>query len=310
MKKVLISVVLVVSFFAFFSCSPVIVQDREAEINADFENVMSSLGTDNAKEVFAAYDKKYGTSLTVDFAQELNSINDGSKSSGTSDWPEITNMPFTVDGAVYLSGAGEDIAGKVVSWVAPKNLPGGYYHGASLDLDKFDPNNMNSECLQTAILKGAGYETPLEWRKKVNVAIMNPNFTVNASKLNAAQTQVDYFCNLPSGSQQYGFFKGYVNIFNVVQKEDRYYWYCTKTVWEMYKNYGIDIDSNDPRCDFHNSGLYNLVKAYYTARYFYSSSKAKAEMEKYVTDSKAKIVFAEEILLSPYFTKAFEVIRK
>ena len=78
----------------------------------------------------------------------------------------------------------------------------------------------------------------------------------------------------------------------------------------MYKNYGIDIDSNDTRVDFTTSGLYSLVKAYYNVRYFFNSSKVNAAVNAYITDARAKIVMAEEIMLSPYFTKVFEAIRE
>ena len=49
--------------------------------------------------------------------------------------------------------------------------------------------------------------------------------------------------DLPSGKQAYGFFKNYVDIFNVVTKDDTYWWYCTKVVWAVYQRYGIDIAS-------------------------------------------------------------------
>ena len=67
--------------------------------------------------------------------------------------------------------------------------------------------------------------------------------------------------------------------------------------------------TNDPRVDFTSSGLYGIAKAYYSAIYFWSSSKAKAALASYISDAKTKIVMAEEIMLSPYLTKVYEVIR-
>ncbi|MBP7264040.1 MAG: hypothetical protein KBB32_07685 [Spirochaetia bacterium] len=230
--------------------------------------------------------------------------------SGDSGFPPISNLPFNKDGAVYLSGGGDDLVGSVIGWAAPKSLPGNYYHGGALDLNKYDPNNLDAPCMQTAITKGAGFESANDWiNGKVNVCVMHPTFTVNAAQLNAAQAAVDYYCNLPADQQEYGFFEGYVNIFNVVTKEDRYYWYCTKVAWETWKTYGIDIDSNSAAIDWTSSGLYGMVSAYYKTIYFWSPSRAKAAIANYMADTRQKIVLAEEIILSPYLAKVFEVIR-
>lgn len=282
---------------------------NQAQIDADFQAVLASLGTDAAPAAFAAYDAKYGTQLCVDFAAQLapqSRLSSGSSST----YPELTDMPFDVDGAIYLSGGGDSLVSKVIDWVSPKNLPGGFFHGGALDLDKFDPNNLSASCVETAISKGAGYESAADWRGQVNACVLNPNFTVNKTKLDAAQLALDYYCKASNTDMEYGFFKGTVNIFNVVSKEDNYTWYCTKTAWRVWSAYGIDIDSNDARIDFTKSGLYSLVKAYYSTVYFYSSSKAASAMNAYIVDAKKKIVFAEEIMLSPYLTKVYEKIRK
>jgi len=230
--------------------------------------------------------------------------------SGYSGYPAITDLPFNLDGAVYLSGGGEDLLGSVIGWAAPKSLPGDYYHGGALDLDKFDPNNLDAPCMQTAITKGAGFESANDWiMGKVNVQVRNPNFAVDKTRLDAAQAVVDYYCNLNEDQQEYGFFKNYVNIFNVVTKEDRYYWYCTKVAWEMWKTYGVDIDSDSLSIDWTSSGLYGMVRNYYYTIYFWSKTRAEAAIAAYMADTRQKIVLAEEIMLSPYLTKAFEVIR-
>jgi hypothetical protein len=278
----------------------------EAQVNADFEAVLAALGTEGAARAFADFDAKYGTELSADFADQLAAPRIG----GGSSYPELTDMPFNVDGAVYLSGGSDDLVGTVIGWVAPKSLPGGYFHGAALDLQKRDPNNEDAPCLQTAVAKGAGYETVNDWQGKINACVLNRTFTADAARLNAAQAAMDYYCRDSNTNQAYGFFKNYVNIFNVVTKEDTYWWYCTKVVWKVYKDYGVDIDSNSPQVDFTASGLYGLVKAYYSAIYFWSPSKAKAAINAYIADARAKIVMAEEIMLSPYLTKVYEAIRE
>jgi len=292
---------------ADMTAMPADIDAWEARVNADFATVLASVGTDGAAKTFADYDARYGTSLSSDFSRE---IAERLSSSGTSSYPALTDLPFRKDGAVYLSGGATDIVGGVIGWVAPKNFPGGYYHGAALDLNKYDPNNADAPCLQTAITKGAGYESANDWRNKVNVCVLNPNFTVNATSLNTAQAAMDYYCKASNTNMEYGFFKNYVNIFNVVTKSDTYTWYCTKVVWSLFNKYGVDIDSNSLKVDFTQSGLYSLVKTYYNTLYFYSSSKATAAINAYITDARSKIVLAEEIMLSPKLTKVYEKIRE
>ena len=277
------------------------------DLDADFSTVLAALGTEDALSAMQAFDEKYGTTLAQEYlSQQPVQSRLGSGNS----YPPLTSMPFNRDGAVYLSGGTDGVVSSVISWVAPKNFPGGYYHGAVLDLDKFDPNNLSAPALESAVAKGAGWESAQDWMQKVNATVLVPTFTVNQQKLNAAQQTTAYYCDLPSDQQKYGFFKNYVDIFNVVTKEDTYWWYCTKVVWHMYKNYGIDIDSNDTRVDFTTSGLYSLVKAYYNVRYFFNSSKVNAAVNAYINDTRGKIVMAEEIMLSPYLTKVFEAIRE
>ena len=287
----------------------------EAAVNSDFEAVMKTLGTPDAAAAFKAYDAKYGTTLSADFAAQLAEEGSASArfaSSGGSDtsYEKHTNMPFDVDGEVYLSGGGDSVVSKVIDWVSPKNYPGGYFHGAVLDLDKFNPNNLAAESLETAVSKGAGYQSASDWQSEVNACVLKPNFAVNAAKLDKAQADLDYYCRDGNTNQEYGFFKNYVNIFNVVTKDDNYTWYCTKVVWRVWKDYGIDIDSNDSSVDFSKSGLYSLVKAYYTGIHPFSASKRNAAISSYIADAKQKIVVAEEILCSPYFSKVYEKIQK
>lgn len=286
------------------------VEAWENEVDTDFELVLKSLGTDQEYAVLENFDKKYGTDMAKEFGVYSQARMSSSSKSGSSGYPLLEDMPFNVDGAVYISGGTSDLVGTVIDWVSPKTLPGSYYHGAVLDLDKYDPNNEDGYCLETAIMKGAGYESANNWRDKVNACVLNPNFTVNKTKLNAAQKYMDYYCDMNNKNMDYGFFKNMVNIFNVVTKEDTYTWYCTKVVWWVYKQYGIDIDSNSDKIDWTSSGLYTLVKDFYAVKYFYSSSKRKNAINEYITDAKKNIVLAEEILLSPYFKKVYEKIRE
>lgn len=287
----------------------------EEAVNSDFEAVVKSVGTSSAPAVFAAYDAKYGTTLSSDFASQIKALKTDtaaaklSSSSSSSGFAEHTNMPFATDGAVYLSGGGTSAVGKVIAWVSPKTFPGSYYHGAVLDLDKYDSSNEDAECLETAVTKGAGYQSATEWRNEVNACVLNPNFTVDQAKLDTAQSDLDYYCKDSNTNIEYGFFKNYVNIFNVVTKADNYTWYCTKVVWRMWNDYGIDIDSNSDEIDYTNSGLYSLIKAYYTARYPFSSSKRSAAISAYIESTRKTIVLAEEIMCSPYLTKVYELIQ-
>lgn len=158
--------------------------------------------------------------------------------------------------------------------------------------------------------RAPGYESVNDWRTKVNACVLNPVSAPAASSLNSAQSAMHYYCQPSNTNMEYGFFKGYVNIFNVVTKEDNYTWYCTKVAWRVYNGFGVDIDSNSTQVDFTQSGLYGLVNAYYKTRYFYSSSKANAAIAAYIADARKKIVLAEEIMLSPRLTKVFEAIRE
>lgn len=282
----------------------------EAEVDADFQRVIEALGTDDELSALMAIDTKYGTNL----AEELGSFSaaraGSSSKGGSSKYPALTDMPFKVDGAVYLSGGTSDLVGTVIDWVSPKTFPGSYYHGAVLDYDKYDPNNENVYCLETAISKGSGYETAYDWRHKVNACVLNPKTALNKTKLDAAQKFMDYYCDMNNKNVEYGFFKHKVDIFDIVTKSDMYTWYCTKVVWWVYNKYGIDIDSNSTRVDFTTSGLYTLVKDFYAVRYFYSSSKRNAAINDYLATARSDIVLAEEIMCSPYFNKVYEKIRE
>ena len=258
------------------------------------------------------FDGKYGSDLLGDFNMKSGFGDKPVKlmlSSGSTSYPSLTDLPIKTDGAVYLSGGNDGAVSAVISWVSPSVTPGKFYHGAVLDLDKFDPTDLNSKCFETAILKGAGYETPTEWMKKPNVAVLNPNVSITKAALDNAQKALYPYCDPNNKDMQYGFFKQYVNIFNLVDKWDNYYWYCTKVVWRVYIQLGYDIDSNSPKVDMTTSGLYSIVKAYYKTIYFYNSSKANQKIDEYMANARKTIVLAEEIYYSSYLTKVYEKVR-
>ena len=283
------------------------VAEWEAELDADFQVLLNSLDTSSQSEALIAFDQKYGTNLAEDPSIPAARASSGKSSS---DYEPMPDMPFNTDGAIYLSGGTSDMVGTVIDWVSPKNFPGNYYHGAVLDLDKYDPNDEDVYCLETAVTKGAGYETANNWRTKVNARVMNPNFTVNKAKLDSAQKALDKYCDMNNTDVNYGFFKNTVDIFNPVTKDDTKTWYCTKVVWAVYDKYGIDIDTNSNQIDYTTSGLYSIVKSFYGVKYFYSSSKRDKAVKEYIETAKKTLVLAEEIYLSPYFNKVFERIRE
>ncbi|HOV45496.1 MAG TPA: hypothetical protein PLX16_00690 [Exilispira sp.] len=259
------------------------------------------------EEALCKFDEKYGSNLADKYHREYNEYT-SRLSSGTS-YPALTDMPFNIDGTVYLSGGDSGVVSSVISFVSPKATAGKYYHGGSLDLNKFDPTNLNVPSIQTAITKGAGYETAQDWMVKANVAVLKPAVVVNSSSLDLSQAAMDYYCDPNNTTMQYGFFANYVNIFNLVTKEDNYYWYCTKVVWRIYNKLGIDLDSNSSKIDWTTSGLYDMVVAYYYARYFYNWSLAKSKINEYMQQARKTIVLAEEIYFSPYLVKYYEQIR-
>jgi len=265
---------------------------------------------DEFNDYLKEFDAKYGTNFSEEFTIKKNLYYSKMNSSiGGSNYAPLTDLPINKDGAVYLSGGNDGAVSIIISFVAPKATPGKYFHGASLDMDKFDPTNLDSQCFHTAVLKGAGYESPNEWMRKPNVSVLNPALSLNKTSLDNAQKSLDYYCSPSNKNMKYGFFKDYANIFSIVTKEDNYYWYCTKVVWRIYNLLGIDIDSNSNNVDWTTSGLYSMVKAYYNTIYFYNSNKAKEKLNQYINNAKKTIVLAEEIYFSPYFTKIYEKIR-
>jgi hypothetical protein len=261
-------------------------------------------------ETLKDFDARYQSRLAPEFQAFLQEKMDESRlTEPIKDFPPLYNLPINRDGDVYISGGANSLAGYLVDWVAPNVTPAHYNHGAVLDLDKFDPTNLDAHCFQTAIEKGAGYETPWEWMKKQNVGVLSPVSSLNSSALNAAQAAMDYYCDPSNTNMAYGFFKNTINIFNLVTKSDNYYWYCTKVIWRVYNDLGIDVDSNSSLIDWTTSGLYSIVKSYYNVIYFWSRSRAKKALNDFMDKARKTIVLSEEIYFSPTLSLRYEVLR-
>lgn len=270
-------------------------QDGDEKVEEEFENLLQE------------YDKKYNSGLYENFMTEKNAAIDRLASDGS--YSPISSLPFSKDGAVYLSGGYEGVLSVIITYVSPKSTRGKYYHAATLDLDRFDPTNLDSPCLHSAIIKGAGFETPNQWMRKPNVAVLYPRSYIDKNKLDLSQKKMDYYCDAGNINMRYGFFKNFANIFSATTKEDNYWWYCTKVVWRVYKDLGIDLDTNSALIDWSSSGLYNFVKSYYKTIYFYDQELAAYKLENYITDIKKTLIVADELYYSPFLYRSFEIIR-
>jgi len=320
MKISKIALLLFALLVLFAGCSaydtPVVNEDAaDAQLNQEISQLMdyysqATISSDpaivsNFTNYLATLDQKYGSNLEGEF---LATVKPASRIGTGSDYPPLTNLPMNTDGDVYLSGGVSDATSAIVAWVCPNFTAGQYQHGAILDLNKFDPTNLDAPCFQSAAAAGALYETANQWMRNPNVVVMHSKNALNQSALNAQQNIMHQYCS-GNIATAYGFFKDYANIFSIVTKEDNYYWYCTKVVWRVYKGLGIDIDSNTTQLNWSTSGLYSVVKAYYNTLYFWSSSTAKSKLNSYIESTRKTIVVSDEIYASPYLTKYYEVIR-
>lgn len=270
-------------------------QNDDEEVEKEFENLLKE------------YDEKYNSELYEDFIMEKNVAID--RLSGEGSYSPISSLPFSKDGAVYLSGGNDGALSVIITYVSPKSTRGKYYHAATFDLDKFDPTNLDSPCLHSAIIKGAGFETPNQWMRKPNVAVLYPRSYIDKNKLDLSQKKMDYYCDAGNTNMRYGFFNNFANIFSATTKESNYWWYCTKVVWRIYKELGIDLDTNSSIIDWSTSGLYNFVKSYYKTIYFYDQDIAEAKLESYISEIKKTLIVADELYYSPFLYKNFEIIR-
>ena len=87
--------------------APADIEAWENEVDADFAAVLDALGSDGDLDALAAFDAKYGTDMAetgARFAAARAARSGSSSSSGSSSYPAMQNMPFNLDGAVYVSG--------------------------------------------------------------------------------------------------------------------------------------------------------------------------------------------------------------
>lgn len=326
MKRKLTGLVLFIAVvsFAFFSCavtdrsvSPAEEKAIDNELNDNLAKIMDiyakatvsespSLVTE-FEQLINEFDSNYNSNIGAEYEQKAMSAH--SRLDGGS-FPPLEDLPINVDGAVYLSGGGSNAVSQIVDYISPSSTSGGYYHAAVLDIEKFDPTNLNSQCFQSAVTKGAGFETPNTWRGNINVAVLNPVVALDKTKLNASQLAMDYYCNPNNKEMKYGFFKNKVNVFSLVPKNDNYYWYCTKVVWRVYEKLGINLDSDTSKVNWTSSGLYSFVKNYYRTKYFWSKKLADQKTNEYINNARSTIVVADEMYYSPQLRRVYERVRK
>jgi hypothetical protein len=325
-QKLIFLISLLSSIFLLLSCSsnnPVQVDEEEQlideQLNEEVAKVMNiysqaivkndPLLVKELRTVLSEFDMKYQSNICDEFDANLQEYMQMKQKRSNNNTP-LADLPVSYDGAVYLSGGIKGMQSLILTFISPTATRGKYFHGAELDLDKFDPTNLEAPCFQSATAKGAGYETPMEWMTKVNVSVFKPKKALNSSSINTSQKNMHYYCKPDNTNMKYGFFKNLTNIFSPVTKEDNYYWYCSKIIWRVYNELGINLDSNTPLIKWKSSGLYSIVYAYYRSKYWYSKKKAMRKLNEYIENTKNTLVLAEEIYFSPYLRKVYEVVRE
>ena len=118
-------------------------------------------------------------------------------------------------------------------------LPGMYTHCGSFDLEKYNGNDLDQGCIITANLDGVTYETPLEWYYGDGkmVSQLEPNKGVSYWRLNKAQNSIMRWYK---GWTIYSFLK--LNL-DPVSRWDPWRWYCSKTVWRVFKKARLDVEN-------------------------------------------------------------------
>lgn len=142
-------------------------------------------------------------------------------------------------------------------------LPGMYTHCGSFDEQQYDNENPdpNHGCIITANLDGVTYETPSEWYYGdcKMVSWLKPKIGVSSWRLNWAQNSIMRWYQ---GWTIYSFLK--LNL-DPVSRWDPWRWYCSKTVWRVFKKAGLDVENTHYYDDItivsnimNNSVLYKL----------------------------------------------------
>ncbi len=317
MKK-FFSIFAILFILLSFGCAMDIEQDVKHELDKEVSNIMilldnyntskSNEDLSNLKNYIKEYDKKYNSNLYEEF--NLDSFGVKTKASGGSDLEPNYDLPFEIDGAIYLKGGDTGLLSSALIFGSPTVTEGQYFHSGVLDIDLFDPSNLEMPCIQSANPpKGSEYETPMKWMESRNVAIMVSKNEIDKESMDNAQLEMDYYCNEENQDTSYSFFYSYVNLAKPVPKDDMNVWYCNKVPWKLYNSIGIEIDSNSNQVDWTDCGLYTVVKTYYYARYWYNWGKARKAINEYMDYVKEELIIAEEIYFSDNLEKVYEDIR-
>lgn len=167
------------------------------------------------------------------------------------------NSPFK-DGDIILSGT----KGSIIGWV----LPGEYTHCGVLNEELYA--GPDSGCVLTANLDGVTYETYTDWNsgspaEKI-VTLLRSVKPISRWLMNWAQNSIWRWYH---DWTIYAFLK--LNL-DPVSRWDPLRWYCSKTVWRVYKKVGKNVENADYYFDgefpdwqnvMENSGLFQLYVA-------------------------------------------------
>ncbi len=141
-------------------------------------------------------------------------------------------------------------------------LPGMYTHCGSFDKQKYAATDPDQGCIITANLDGVTYETPSEWYYGDGKMVSRLEAQgVNSWRLNWAQNSIMRWYQ---GWTIYSFLK--LNL-DPVSRWGPWRWYCSKTVWRVFKKAGLDVENthyyDDPTIVSNimdNSLLFQLYK--------------------------------------------------
>jgi hypothetical protein len=301
------------------------VEDEINTLQTELEEIFSILGDavdtvgeglsdaeilTNFQEALSAFDETYGSAVSDIYNQMVEEM-EGYLPTDLEDM----DIPEDIlkDGDIFLAGGvNSKNTSIIINFVNPSSSEGAYSHGAVFDAEKYSGDS-EELCFMSATTGGAGYETMSEWRVRPNVAIMRLQDALDAPTLNDAQAAIDVYCSDPE-STSYGFFEDAVDVTSPVEKDDNDYFYCTKVVWRVYDEAGIDLDSDSQEINWKNSGLYFLLEAYYRVLYW-DTAVANQKIDEYLYGSdgtggiRKTLVLAEEIYYSDLVETVFEEIR-
>lgn len=212
--------------------------------------------------------------------------------------PLFDQFPFS-DGDVLLSGT----KGSIIGWV----IPGYYTHCGVLDQELY--TGPDAGCVITANLEGVTYETYNDWNagtwdEKIVTQLRVEN--ISKWRMNWAQNSIMRWYQ---GWTIYAFLK--LNL-DPVSRWDPWRWYCSKTVWRVFKKAGVDLENagyyfTTPGLIediMENSGLYQLYFAFLKALGF-SESEAQAMATEKLVNALDECITPDEIRFDDDLIKMF-----